>query len=58
MSKVRELTYDIEQMYIDGMSPRTIALVLECPIEIVYDWIESNSLEAEEDFDLYSTVNN
>lgn len=58
MSKMSELAYDIEQMYIEGMSPRTIALTLECPIDIVYEWIEGNSLDAdEEDFDPYSTVN-
>jgi hypothetical protein len=35
MSKVAELAYDIEQLYIDGMSAKTIALTLECPIETV-----------------------
>jgi hypothetical protein len=35
MSKVAELAYDIEQLYIDGMSARMIALTLECPIEMV-----------------------
>ena len=45
MSKVAELAYDIEQMYIEGFNPKTIAAVLECPIDIVYNWIESNGLE-------------
>ena len=35
MSKIAELAYDIEQLYIDGMSARMIALTLECPIEMV-----------------------
>jgi len=32
---MKELAYDIEQLYIDGMSARIIALTLECPIELV-----------------------
>ena len=42
MSKMSELSYDIEQLYIAGFSARSIAVQLECPIEIVYGWIESN----------------
>lgn len=45
MSKLSELAYDIEQMYIEGHNPKTIAFVLECPINIVYEWIEANGLE-------------
>ena len=45
MSKVAELAYDIEQYYIEGYSPKTIAAMLECPIEIVYDWLDQNRLE-------------
>jgi hypothetical protein len=36
-----DLAYDIEQLYIEGHSPRIIALMLECPVEQVYGWIES-----------------
>jgi hypothetical protein len=57
MSKLSELAYDIESLYIEGVSPKTIALMLECPVEIVYEWIESNSLDADEDYDPYGTVN-
>jgi hypothetical protein len=35
MSKVAELAYDIEQLYIDGMSAKMIAVTLDCPIEMV-----------------------
>ena len=35
MSKMADLAYDIEQLYIDGMSAKTIATTLECPIELV-----------------------
>jgi len=45
MSKMKDLTYDIEQLYIEGYSPRSISVMLECPIEVVYDWLEQHSLE-------------
>ena len=69
MSKVAELAYDIEQMYIEGYSPKSIEAMLECPLTMVYDWLESNSLteakadaqgwdelEADE-FDPFDTIN-
>jgi transposase len=64
-----ELAYDIEQLYIEGYSPKSIAVQLGCTLEMVYDWLESNSVtEAkadaadwdeidEDDFSPYSTVN-
>jgi transposase len=49
MSKIAELAYDIEQLYIEGYSPKTIAAMLECPITLIYDWLESESLDADEE---------
>ena len=40
MSKMAELAYDIEQLYIEGYSPKAIAIQLECPLSVVYDWLE------------------
>jgi transposase len=57
MSKVAELAYDIEQLYIEGHSPKMIAKMLECPIEMVYGWIEEQGVGADEDMDPYNTVN-
>lgn len=58
MSKVAELAYDIEQLYIEGHTPKAIAMILECPVSIVYDWLASESLaEDEETFDPFDTVN-
>lgn len=37
-----ELDYDIEQLYIEGYSPRSISALLNCPMEMVYDWLEDN----------------
>jgi len=58
MSKMAELAYDIEQLYIEGYSPRSIAIQLECPLSTIYDWLESNSIEAgEEECSPYATIN-
>lgn len=40
-----ELAYDIEQLYIEGHTPRMIAIMLECPIEQVYGWLEEVGLD-------------
>jgi len=64
-----ELAYDIEQLYIEGYSPKSISVQLGCTLEMVYDWLESNSVSEakadaadwdeidEDDFSPYSTVN-
>ena len=48
MSKISNLIYDIEQLYIEGHSAKTIAIMLECPITIIYDWIEGNGVADEQ----------
>lgn len=53
MSVMSELAYDIEQMYIEGYSPKTIAAILECPIEIVYGWMETEGVGETEEVDPY-----
>lgn len=59
MSKVAELAYDIEQLYIEGFNSRAIAEELGCPIEIVLGALkEMNVADApQEDFDPYDTIN-
>ena len=57
MSVMCELDYDIEQMYIEGHSPITIAMILECPIEIVYGWMETEGVGEAEELSPYETVN-
>jgi len=44
MSKVAELAYDIEQLYIEGFAPKSIAVQLGCPLSMIYDWLEANSV--------------
>lgn len=58
MNRLAELAYDIEQLYIEGHTPKAIAMILECPVSIVYDWLAAESLaEDEETYDPYETVN-
>jgi uncharacterized protein YjcR len=59
MSKIAELAYDIEQLYIDGMSARQIAQELDCPIGIVKGWIEGHGVAdmPQEEFDPFQTLN-
>lgn len=57
MSVMSELAYDIEQMYIEGYSPRTIAAMLECPIELVYNWLEEVGVGEPATMSPYDTVN-
>jgi len=49
MSKMADLAYDIEQLYIEGLSPKSIAVQLECPLSIVYDWLEEVGMGGSED---------
>ena len=44
MSKMSELSYDIEQLYIEGLNAGQIARELNCPKEIVLGWIAEQSL--------------
>lgn len=55
MSKMSELSYDIEQLYIDGMSAKVIAATLECPIEIVLGCLEDMGVaDAPQEEEIYS----
>lgn len=52
MSKMAELdmvSYDIEQLYIEGMTEKNIAKTLDISVEMVYAWMELNGMaEAEQ----------
>ena len=55
MSKVAELAYDIEQLYIEGLSASAISQQLNCPISIVRGWIEGNGVaETPHEDEVYS----
>jgi DNA-directed RNA polymerase specialized sigma24 family protein len=58
MSKVAELAYDIEQLYIEGFHPTRIARTLGCPLSMVYDWLEEqNVAESPQEEEIYSPYN-
>jgi hypothetical protein len=57
MSVMSELAYDIEQLYIDGHSPKTIATILECPVDLVYGWLEETGVGEAATMSPYDTVN-
>lgn len=57
MSKVADLVYDIEQLYIDGHSARMIAKILECPIETVLGQLEEMGVADSEEFSPYESLN-
>lgn len=60
MSKMAELdmlSYDIEQLWIEGKNPVQIAGELDCHIDMIYAWMSLNSLEANPSYDPWETVN-
>jgi len=52
-TSLSDVAYDIEQLYIEGYRPTSIAAQLDIPLEMVYDWIESNGVTEAEDASPY-----
>ena len=58
MSKMAELSYDIEQLYIEGHSAKVIAVMLECPIELVLGQLEEMGVaDSPQEYDPFNTLN-
>jgi hypothetical protein len=59
MSTLKDLAYDIEQLYIDGFNSRAIANELNCPIEIVLGALEAMNVadSPQEEMSPYETYN-
>ena len=57
MSKMSELSFDIQGMLAEGHDPRAIAQYLEIPIEWVYEELSRESDENEELFNPFETCN-
>lgn len=60
MSKMAELdmmSYDIEQLWIEGKNPVEIAGELDCHIDLVLAWMSLNSLENNPSYNPWETVN-
>lgn len=51
MSKMKDLAYDIEQLYIDGMNAGQIARELGVPASVVLDWIADHGLRSFSEWD-------
>jgi hypothetical protein len=57
-AELDQLGYDIEQLWIEGYRPITIAGLLDCHVDLVYAWMKLNSVEeAEGAYDPYATIN-
>jgi len=54
MGKLADLAYDIEQLYIDGLSAGEIAAQLDCPLGVVKGWIEGNGVAETPQEEIYS----
>ena len=57
MSKMDDLIYDIEQLYIEGYGAKSIAVQLGCDIQLVHDWIKHIGVSEPEEFSPHSTIN-
>ena len=58
MSGIKELAYDIEQLYIEGYTARQIAQQLGCPLGVVEGWIEGHGCaDLDEDSSPFATIN-
>ena len=59
MSMMKDLAYDIQELYIEGFNSRAIAAELGCPIEVVLGALEDmNVADApQEDMSPYDTIN-
>ena len=57
MSKMSDLSIDIQVMLEEGHEPRAIARILEIPVEWVYEEVLQESNTSEELFSPYETCN-
>jgi hypothetical protein len=58
MSKMADLAYDVEQLYIEGHSAKMIADLLDCPVEQVLGYIQDMGVEdAPEDYSPFVSMN-
>jgi hypothetical protein len=52
MSKMAELDYDIQELFIDGHDARSIARILDCPLKDVLGTLESFGVGKEDIVDV------
>lgn len=51
MSRMADLAWDIEQLWIEGMSPVQIADQLDCHVQLVEDWIADVGMVSDVDME-------
>ena len=54
MSSIKDLTYDIQELYIEGFNSRAIADELGCPIEVVLGALEAMNVADTPQEEIYS----
>ena len=54
MSAMSNLDYEIQELYIEGHSAKTIAALLDCPIELVLGALETMGVKDVADEEIYS----
>jgi DNA-binding CsgD family transcriptional regulator len=57
MSAVKDLSYDIQELYIEGHSAKIIAMLLECDIETVLAALADMNVSDAEEHSPYETIN-
>ena len=57
MSKMKDLTYDIEAMFIDGETPLEIAVTLKIPLSLVKSTLESFGVDSRDIEEVYRPFN-
>jgi hypothetical protein len=59
MSIMKDLAYDIQELYIEGFNSRAIAAELGCPIEIVLGALEAMNVadSPQDEFNPFDTMN-
>jgi hypothetical protein len=56
MAELDLVSYDIEQLFLDGLTEKNIAKTLDIPVEYVYAWMQMNGI-SEEEFSPNATIN-
>lgn len=48
MSNIKDLAYDIQELFIEGHGAKSIAAILQCPIEMVLATLETFGVDNED----------
>jgi transposase len=54
MAELDMVQYDIEQLYIEGLTEKNIAKTLDISVEMVYAWLELNGVVETQQEEIYS----